>query len=522
VHRPRVLVADDDADLRATIAEVLNTAGMRVVEARSGAEALGALAEARFDLVVTDVMMPLPLGVEMAAMARSAGEGVPILVITGLREEWVQEAVSRLQLAELLTKPFSAEQLLDRVNALLARRQPRGLPQGEPSNDAARPAPRVFPPALVSVLRDRLRGDEPFASAVDDETFVELLTIVFFAGLETEEGERRPVRVVFAGRSAIAHGRAGGTLYRWSAIRFRRWRPFSVIELAKLAAVSAGGRVFVEVRCDGDDLAISGLAREGVNLEGDPFLKIVSPKPGALSLRSGRTHLLEYEHGRILGAEADVVLAPGPVRRALEASALASGVPVDVVSGYVDAVHSLVEELSAHGSGGILVCGTDERPEPPGESGYGTFPDVSVASILGRLHALAAHDAADAGLERMVRVSMLSELEHTIEEVGALTALDGATVLDRGLALVGFGIVLPVRADVVVLEASHANAGRLRRFDLVTRGTRHRAAATYARDHAGCVVFVASQDGHLSCMHRAPQSRDVVLWHLRSRALSRR
>lgn len=93
-----------------------------------------------------------------------------------------------------------------------------------------------------------------------------------------------------------------------------------------------------------------------------------------------------------------------------------------------------------------------------------------------------------------------------------LTATDGATVLDRSLALLGFGIVLPVTSPGFVMEARDAEGRIVRPFDLGTRGTRHRAAATYARSHPGVVVFVASQDGEIACLFRDPSWEQAIAW----------
>jgi DNA-binding response OmpR family regulator len=117
----RVLVVEDDPDLRANVVELLVAEGFSVAEADTGDRALAKLSEGGFDLVVTDVVMPGPLGVQVAAMARTAGESMPMLVITALREAWVEEHVRRLPRAELLHKPFSGDELLARVRALLPR-----------------------------------------------------------------------------------------------------------------------------------------------------------------------------------------------------------------------------------------------------------------------------------------------------------------------------------------------------------------------------------------------------------------
>lgn len=114
-----MLVAEDDPVIRSLIAELLVSEGMQVVEVGSGDEALGCLAQGGFGLVITDVVMPIPYGVHLAAMARTVGEGVPMLVITAHRDRWISDAVHKLEHTRLLLKPFSADDLLRSVRTLL-------------------------------------------------------------------------------------------------------------------------------------------------------------------------------------------------------------------------------------------------------------------------------------------------------------------------------------------------------------------------------------------------------------------
>src|SRR5262245_49710747 len=117
-------------------------------------------------------------------------------------------------------------------------------------------AAQVFPPALVPLLRRRLGEGHTCCRAIDDETLSELLTVIFFAGFETEEGEHYPVRVVFVGDNPadwIAPDQtagSGGPIYRWSAMRFDTLRPFVVPELVKLAVATATDRMYTRVRCE--------------------------------------------------------------------------------------------------------------------------------------------------------------------------------------------------------------------------------------------------------------------------------
>lgn len=116
----RILLVDDDPDLRAELASLLRQEGAEVCEAGAGDEALSELAEDGFDLVVTDVVMPSPAGTQVAAMARTAGQEVPILVITAHRRSDIRDVVDKLDRANLLLKPFGGDDFLAEIEKLLA------------------------------------------------------------------------------------------------------------------------------------------------------------------------------------------------------------------------------------------------------------------------------------------------------------------------------------------------------------------------------------------------------------------
>ena len=163
----------------------------------------------------------------------------------------------------------------------------------------AEPSVPVFPPALARVLRNRFASKRGYLAEVSDEVIVRLLTTVFFAGLETYEGERNPIGVVFLGRSqtdfVIPEGTesGGAFLYQWKVLQFDSPRPFAARELVKLAVAGVDRRIYSAVRVmDDGSLAITGLAREGVNADSDAFVKIIASNPGCLSIRRGRDLVL--------------------------------------------------------------------------------------------------------------------------------------------------------------------------------------------------------------------------------------
>jgi hypothetical protein len=380
------------------------------------------------------------------------------------------------------------------------------------------------------MLRDHVAMKGGCLAHVPDDVLVQLLTTVFWAGLETYEGQHRPVGIVFLGTSTAdfvtPEGAESGAapLYHWKVLRFTSPRPFAIGELAKLAVAGTDRRIYTAVSLMQDrSLVIAGLAREGFNVDPDPFVKIVASRPGSLSIRSGSDLMLGYERGTTLTGGEDVVLTAGPVRRRLETMARAAGLDEDVVPDYVKAVRSLVREMAAHGHGGILIISVEHHPEVAKAAAYRMVLDSSLASLL----QLARHlgrtrnggqprraPPDDAAFRNVLRSTLLTEVERVTEELGALTAIDGAVLLNRDLALVAFGLMLPIHRPTALTHAVSAEGFGSRIIDLGSRGTRHRAGATYAADHPGNVVFVASEDGELSCMLRDASHERTRLWRL--------
>lgn len=392
----------------------------------------------------------------------------------------------------------------------------------------AEPSVPVFPPALARVLRDRFASTRGYLAEVSDEVIVRLLTTVFFAGLETYEGERNPIGVVFLGRSqtdfVIPEGTesGGAFLYQWKVLQFDSPRPFAVRELVKLAVAGVDRRIYSAVRVmDDGSLAITGLAREGVNADSDAFVKIIASNPGCLSIRRGRDLVLGYERGAILTGGEELVFSAGPIRRALEATAAAAGLDGAAVSDYLEAVRSIVRELAAHGRGGILIVSHEEHPQVAESATYRMTLDSSLAVLLRLARRIQWRQDVDP-LSRpdnppfghLLRNALLTEVERVIEEFGALTGIDGAILLNRDLALMAFGVILPVGRPTAVSEAVNAEGLHARLIDLGSRGTRHRAGVTYAGRHPGSVVFVASEDGQVSCLFRSSPRHRVRLWRL--------
>lgn len=117
----RVLVVDDDSGVRESLRRSLEFNGYQVSLARDGAEALASIGSNAPDAVVMDVMMPRLDGIEATRALRTAGNDLPILVLTA--RDSVGDRVDGLDAGadDYLTKPFALEELLARLRALLRR-----------------------------------------------------------------------------------------------------------------------------------------------------------------------------------------------------------------------------------------------------------------------------------------------------------------------------------------------------------------------------------------------------------------
>ena len=119
--RPRVLVVDDEPKIHDLVATALRYEGFDVEIAATGREALSAVDSFRPELVVLDVMLPDLDGFEVCRRLRTEGKRVPVLFLTA--KDATDDKVRGLTLGgdDYLVKPFSLEELVARVNAVLRR-----------------------------------------------------------------------------------------------------------------------------------------------------------------------------------------------------------------------------------------------------------------------------------------------------------------------------------------------------------------------------------------------------------------
>ncbi|MGF1567328.1 MAG: response regulator transcription factor [Nodosilinea sp.] len=155
-----VLIVDDDSVLQLTLTRRLQAQGFEVITADSGQAALDLLAAQLADVVVSDVIMPGMDGFEFCRQLRSSpgGEMVPFIFLSSLGELDDRVRGHRMGGDDYLVKPFSAKELIAKVQGAIARSQ-RFQAAVERLTQRANPAAAPLPPLPFSPAEARVFGE---------------------------------------------------------------------------------------------------------------------------------------------------------------------------------------------------------------------------------------------------------------------------------------------------------------------------------------------------------------------------
>ncbi|MEM1410220.1 MAG: response regulator [Pseudomonadota bacterium] len=115
-----ILLAEDDDSMRAFLKRALERAGHTVVDAAQGDDALSELQLREFDLLLTDIVMPIMDGIELARRAADIDPAMKIMFITGFAAVALNPANKTPQDAKVLSKPFHLRDLVEEVDRLIA------------------------------------------------------------------------------------------------------------------------------------------------------------------------------------------------------------------------------------------------------------------------------------------------------------------------------------------------------------------------------------------------------------------
>lgn len=161
---PKVLVADDSIAVRKVAERLLTEAGMGVVLAANGEEALALLAKEVPDLIVSDVIMPDKSGYEVCTFVRaqSALANTPVLLISGIVNDEVAKQAESCHADGVLKKPFQGTSLKDRVLELLAKKQrQRDAPE---KTAGAAPVPASEGSQVAKISEDQSEANRQVAA----------------------------------------------------------------------------------------------------------------------------------------------------------------------------------------------------------------------------------------------------------------------------------------------------------------------------------------------------------------------
>jgi DNA-binding response OmpR family regulator len=149
----RILVIDDEEGIHMALRRILGRQGHEVDAVLSAPEGLELLKEHRYDLIITDLMMPEVNGIQLLERVRELGLKVPVMMITGYPSMRTAVQALRLGAVDYLAKPFTRGELLGPLNRIL-----RGPRMDYEAEEPAAPAPED----AAEVTRDQLEPGARF------------------------------------------------------------------------------------------------------------------------------------------------------------------------------------------------------------------------------------------------------------------------------------------------------------------------------------------------------------------------
>jgi len=124
--RFKILVVDDDENIRDVLEDFLNFEGHKPILAKDGEEALKLFSERDFDVVITDLGMPGMSGWELSRYIKQRKPEMPVVIITGWGAQLSYEDLKKNKVEWILSKPFNldqVQQLLERVGAMRLKKE---------------------------------------------------------------------------------------------------------------------------------------------------------------------------------------------------------------------------------------------------------------------------------------------------------------------------------------------------------------------------------------------------------------
>ena len=117
----KILLAEDDKDLNMLTTSYLQSSGHTVKSVFNGLDALKELEEAKYDLILSDIMMPLLDGYGLAREVRSFDNDIPIIFMSARDDKPSKQLGYKVGVDDYLTKPFDLDELVLKINAIARR-----------------------------------------------------------------------------------------------------------------------------------------------------------------------------------------------------------------------------------------------------------------------------------------------------------------------------------------------------------------------------------------------------------------
>jgi DNA-binding response OmpR family regulator len=169
-HPPRILLAEDDVEMRKMLSWSLEKAGYEVVECQNGNSLMKhlrlidtATIPQSFDLIISDIRMPGFTGLQVLESAMELGDFPPFILITAFPDEEIKEKVQRQYAVEMFEKPFNVDDLIARIDQIVPHPSPANNQQNRSCENAKKPV--QFP--IDAVYRHEC-DSEPVKDFVQD------------------------------------------------------------------------------------------------------------------------------------------------------------------------------------------------------------------------------------------------------------------------------------------------------------------------------------------------------------------
>lgn len=117
----KILVVEDDKNLNGAVCKHLDMNGYQAVSSPGAVQALNLLEAEKFDLIISDIMMPVMDGFEFAQKVRAIDKSIPVLFITARSDFASKEKGYGIGIDDYMTKPIDLNELLLHIKALLRR-----------------------------------------------------------------------------------------------------------------------------------------------------------------------------------------------------------------------------------------------------------------------------------------------------------------------------------------------------------------------------------------------------------------